>query len=275
MVYLKVLPLYLTKLSISWTIILSCLSVNAQQVTLLADDAYPPYSYIENGQAKGIYVELINKAAEKLKPYYQIKIVAVPWKRGLKALETGSAFALFPPYRHIEKRPYIWPYSIAMLSETVVAFCYKDIELSSYIYKDLENLPQPLNIGINAGYEILNKELQIAKAKGTIKVWENKDTRSNIIKLLRKRLDCYINDRFSTLWELKHLRQSSSNNELNFNEISEMLVVMTQTAHIGYSDSKNHKYPFKEDFIKRMDEALSSLYNSEDYNHILADYIEP
>jgi len=243
-------------------------------VIILADDSYPPYSFMENGQIQGIYVDLVLAAAKSLTPYYQVQVVAVPWKRGLRELNQGSALALIPPYKHIEKRPYIWPYSIALLSETVIAYCHRDIDISSYINSSGVKPQRPLNVGINAGYQILNRELTLAKDKGNIVIRENKDTRANILKLLHRRLDCYLNDRLSTLWELKRLRREYPEKDYQFNGISEALLVMTQTAHIGYTDSKEHKFTYKDEFVKRMDEALALLHTSGEYERILAKYVE-
>lgn len=68
-----------------------------EKVVLLGDDDYAPYSYVENGQFKGMYVELLNKASELLKPAYEVELKPRPWKRSLADLENGTAFALFPP----------------------------------------------------------------------------------------------------------------------------------------------------------------------------------
>lgn len=258
-----------------WLLTINVKAENTLTVTILADDSYPPYSYLENGQVKGIYVEFIQLAAKKLQPFYQVKITAMPWKRGLLEIKTGNAFALIPPYKHFEKRPYMWPYSIALLSETVVAFCHSDVNITHYLYDQSNEIIPPLSVGINSGYEILNQELSRAKQKGTMIIRENKDTRSNIMKLLRKRLDCYLNDRFSTFWELKRLKQKFPEIDYNFSNINEALVVMTQTAHIGYSADTNNKFHFKADFTKRMDAALSQLYSSTEYHRILDKYIEP
>ena len=37
----------------------------AEKVVLEADDDYAPYSYVEKGQHKGIYVDFLKKVAEK------------------------------------------------------------------------------------------------------------------------------------------------------------------------------------------------------------------
>jgi polar amino acid transport system substrate-binding protein len=35
------------------------LAAKTQEVTILADNGYPPYSFVEDGKPKGIYVDII------------------------------------------------------------------------------------------------------------------------------------------------------------------------------------------------------------------------
>ena len=54
------------------------------KVTILVDDAYPPYSYQINGELYGIYVDIVKQAAQLLSREYQVNLQAVPWKRGVE-----------------------------------------------------------------------------------------------------------------------------------------------------------------------------------------------
>lgn len=241
-------------------------------VTILADDGYPPYSYIENNKLKGIYVDIVRAAAKLLAPYYRVNIIATPWKRALLNMKNGSAFGILPPYKRIEERNYIWPYSLAIMSETVVAYCQKDINIIDYFDALIDTELAPLNIGVNAGYMIFSDEIKVAIKNKKMIVWENKNTGANILKLQSKRIDCYINDRLSIQHELLRLKKLR---QLNIDGISESLHVMSQTAHIGYSDSANDRYTFKSDFVHRMDAALSKIKSSEQYSQIIESYANP
>ncbi|KZN42671.1 transporter substrate-binding domain-containing protein [Pseudoalteromonas luteoviolacea] len=222
------------------------------RVTILVDDSYPPYSYVSNGYLYGIYVEQVKLAARQLADHYQITLEAIPWKRGVAAMESGEAFALMPPYIHKDKRPYIWPYSVSLGEEAVVAFCNQGITLKNI----LKRKPQlePINIGINAGFLILDDELAVAREKGLIKIWENKDTKSNIKKLSKNRLDCYLNDRLSTVMGVEALK--SELQTLDMSQFQEDKIVLTRTAHIGYTKENGERFPYKLDFIEKMNEAL-------------------
>ncbi|MCF2857946.1 transporter substrate-binding domain-containing protein [Pseudoalteromonas sp. SMS1] len=255
---------------IFWTLILitlfACQTSYALQgqfaikprVTILVDDSYPPYSYVSNGYLYGIYVEQVKLAARQLSDHYQITLEAIPWKRGVAAMESGEAFALMPPYIHKDKRPYIWPYSISLGEEAVVAFCNQGITLNGI----LKRQPQlgPINIGINAGFLILDDELSKAREKGLIKIWENKDTESNIKKLSKNRLDCYLNDRLSTVMGIEALK--SELHTLDIKQFKEDKIVLTRTAHIGYTKENGERFPYKLDFIEKMNKALRDVQAS-------------
>ncbi|WP_232056587.1 substrate-binding periplasmic protein [Pseudoalteromonas sp. A25] len=229
------------------------------RVTILVDESYPPYTYVNNGEPAGIYVDLVKQAARLMDDKYIIELHPVPWKRGVAALEHGDAFALMPPYKHIKRRPFIWPYSVPLLEEVVVAFCNTGISLANIETKD--TTVNPINVGLNAGYMILDDVLDQASKQGKIKLWENKDTYSNVIKLAKKRIDCYVNDRLSTLLGLRNVKRLHP--ELELSTIVEDRVVLRRTAHIGYVKDSLNKYPFKHDFIQKMDEALQAVLDSQ------------
>ncbi|WP_462155636.1 substrate-binding periplasmic protein [Pseudoalteromonas piscicida] len=227
------------------------------KVTILVDDAYPPYSYQINGELYGIYVDIVKQAARLLSHEYQVNLQAVPWKRGVSSMASGDAMALMPPYIHIKKRPYIWPYSIPLQEEVVVAFCNQGITLKNLPHVKPDRV---LNIGINAGYIILDEGLMEAQKQGLIQLWENKSTRSNIEKLARGRVDCYVNDRLSTLLGINKMSQITPS--LSTSNIVEDKIVMRRTAHIGYLKGFEEKYPFKQDFILKMDAALRQVIDN-------------
>lgn len=109
---------------VAFSILLALITLSVQaklqyRVTILVDGSYPPYSYLENGKLTGIYVDLVYQAAKLIDDKYSVELQAVPWKRGLAALENGDGFALLPPYKHIKRRPYIWPYSVPLQEEVV------------------------------------------------------------------------------------------------------------------------------------------------------------
>ncbi|NYS34888.1 transporter substrate-binding domain-containing protein, partial [Streptococcus danieliae] len=97
----------------------------ATPLVIYGDDDYPPYSYVENGQLKGIYTQIVREALQAM-PQYAVQLRPVPWKRGLLMLQTGEAFALYPPYSWRSERPYV-RYSVPLLMEQLVLLCNQDV----------------------------------------------------------------------------------------------------------------------------------------------------
>jgi len=216
-------------------------------VTIYADDSYPPYSYSEKGEAKGIYYQILMKAFSQM-PDYEVTIQPVPWKRGLKLLEKGAGFALYPPYKRSKERPYIEPYSTPILEEKVVAFCNSDTLKNTNSHVWPSNF-RNLTIGINQGFSTGGKAFRTMLKRGEIAVESANSNKQNILKLLLRRIDCYINDRGSILWGLKEIREDRQYSNMKFSNIEEKATISSEYGHLGYTKHASY-YPFKQNFIK-------------------------
>ena len=244
----------------------------ATDVTVYCDDAYAPYSYKENGKVKGIYVDILKKAFSKMKDY-NVKIEAVPWKRGLSYLERGTGFALFPPYYHPEKRPYMSPYSEPILDENVAVFCREEI-----LTKPRPDWPEDyygLRVGNNAGFQIRSEKFWKAVKEGKLKLDEAKGTDKNILKLATKKIDCYANDRLSILWEIKKLKESGKYDEGGkHSRIVESVIVSTEKGYIGFTNKDKGKFGFKDDFLAKINKIIKNMKASGEIDKIIKNYIK-
>ena len=224
-----------------------------QKVVIEADDDYAPYSYLENGELKGIYVDLLKLAGKKLAPNYSIELQAIPWKRGLKNLETGRSMALFPPYRSKE-RPYIDPYSTPLYRETVVLFCNQPTP--SRVPRRFPDDFAGLTIGVNLGFALGDKMTDAVKAK-TFTVTESKGNEDNLWKLQAGQIDCYANDRLAVHYSFGKLQDKAKFRQFKGYRLTESAELSSEEAFIGYSAVNT--LGFKADFIKQMDAALAEL----------------
>lgn len=226
-----------------------------QAVTIYADDSYPPYSFMENGRLTGIYTQLVLKALERL-PEYQVHVVAVPWRRGLAMLENGQAFALYPPYFRPQERPYV-SYSEPILTEQVVVFC----NAAAIARRSLKQWPgdyHGLRIGINSGFLLGGQEFDLAAKAGLLKVDQAQGSRANLLKLLRARIDCYLNDRLSILWELQRMKKDGLIDE-RFEPVAETSIVSSEQGHLGFSDVAPERYPFRDDFLLKFNAVIRDM----------------
>ncbi|OMH39387.1 ABC transporter substrate-binding protein [Motiliproteus sp. MSK22-1] len=237
-------------------------------VTVYADNSYPPYSYSENGEVKGLYAQILKVAFSRM-PDYAIKIQAVPWKRGLRMLESGTGFALYPPYFHLQKRPYIWPYSLPILDERVVVFC-QDKVLSENPRSRWPKDYYGLTIGINAGFHLGGEEFWQAVNNGKIKVIETNSNSQSLNVLGLGRTDCYINDRLSIQMELKRLESQGKYAPGDKHaHLVEGATITLEQGFLGYTDRDNGKFAFKPDFQKQFDVQIYEMRRSGELQNII------
>lgn len=202
--------------------------------------------------AKGIYVDLLKRASDILKPHYQIEIIPMPWKRALLKVEQAEVVGIMPPYLHYDSRPYIREYSVSLGTESVVTYCHAKVELSQALDANFTEQSKLIHIGMNAGYLLLDSRYKAAIKSGRLMLWENKSTTANVIKLLTNKIDCYINDKQAIEYELDAV--TTKNPAILRKDIAIKDFLSSKTAHIAFS----HKAikPSTDDFIKRLNDAL-------------------
>ncbi len=258
------------KLLLCLSIATTCSFANPINVTIYADENYPPYSYNQYNSMQGIYTEILSTAFAKMKNY-NVEIVPLPWKRALKLIETGQAFAIYPPYFHIVERPYIWPYSLPLLDEQVIVICREVIFKKS----SRPNWPEDyygLKIGNNAGFQLGGDKFWHAVKKGKITVSEAKGNRENLLMLGLGRTDCYMNDKLSILWELKQLKLMGEYDENGKHaKLAEGVTISIEQGFLGYTAT--NKYPFKDDFKKQLDSVLYDMRRNGQIQKIINSYV--
>lgn len=251
----------------TWVAIPWCYG-NIIAVEILTDESYPPYTYAEDGEAVGIYPDIVHAIDQKLEDF-KISIRPVPWKRGLKLIESGRSFALMPPYFHPESRNFISPYSHPMLNEDVVVFCDSEIINQSPRTIWPEDF-YGLTIGINSGFNIGGSNFWQASDDGKLFISEAKSNQLNLIKLRSRRIDCYVNDKISILWETKRLLDE----EILITPLTFRLAthINTESGYMAYTNVNEANYPYKDKFVKQFDAALIELQNSGQIERIVQTY---
>ncbi len=228
-----------------------------QQVTIYGDDSYPPYSYKENNEAKGIYVDILKLAFSKMENY-EIIIKMIPWKRGLKYIKQGEAFALFPPYH--DKDRLLWMiFSEPILKEEIIVFG-KDVNL-----KGKTKWPDDFygyTIGMNRGftpYGVGGAAFGDAYTAGKIKIEEANTTEQNLKKLVRDRFLFYIYDKLLDIGPYPSIKRG--------------IVINTNDGHLGFT-KKNVNYMFMSDFKDTFNQIIKNLKNSNEIHEIIEKYLK-
>jgi len=240
-------------------------------VTIYADNDYPPYSYTSANQPTGIYTDILKKAFSRMENY-RVKIVPVPWKRGLSYLQNGKGFAIYPPYYRPQQRPYIGTYSTPILEERVVVFCTEETMKAQHRPRWPEDY-YGLKIGTNSGFELGGDQFEKAVQQNLIQVQKSGGNQTNLIKLGLGRINCYMNDRISILFELKQLinegKYSPGKKHARFLEGA---TVTEELGYLGFSNQDNNLYPFKADFIKQFNQIIDKMKERNEIQPVIDRY---
>lgn len=268
---------WLTTGCLSVLLVLFCLRNShadpVRTVQILGDASYFPYAYSDGTRMKGFYTELIERVASRL-PQYQIELVPMPWKRGLRQMEKGDAFAIYPPYRFERERPYIHPYSAPLFKEAIVIFCREDRLKERFAGRWPDDYTN-MTLATNLGFTLAGDEFWQPIKAGKVNHTEFRGNRDSLTELIvHGSIDCYANDRQSILVNQhqlqQHFERTSGNRDLA--EIRETTVILEQQAYIGYSRAYSEQHTWAQDFIRAFDTALQSYLQSPEYAHFAEQY---
>lgn len=239
-------------------------------VVILCDAGYPPYSYAEGDEAKGLYTDIL-RAAFKRMPGYRVVIRPMPWARGLAEVASGRAFALFPPYYRPSARPWM-DYSRPILKEKVVVFVRAEVARK----RPIERFPlgySGLHIGVNRGFmSIDDQDYQSMLATGALKQSYANDNRTNLARLYHGRIDIYINDRLSVLWELDQMQREGVFAQSDLNWLVEGPWLSGEAGYLGYTRLNATAYPYKPNFMQRLDNILAELERDGSIERLVKSY---
>jgi polar amino acid transport system substrate-binding protein len=201
---------------------------------------------------------------------YDVSIKLVPWKRGLSKLKEGVDFALFPPHLRPNMHPYMTLYSKFILEETIVVLFTKETLAGrkfEVFPKDFVGLTFVNNAGFSAGGE----EFQKMAEAGELVIIESKSTQVNLRRLFAGRANCFANDRLNIKTALNKLKDTGSIQK-DARELVEVLSVKTEKGYLGYSGPGSARFPFKEDFIKKLDVITHDMKSTGRIAQIVANF---
>ncbi|MDE2428588.1 MAG: hypothetical protein KGM99_07670, partial [Burkholderiales bacterium] len=92
--------------------------------------------------------------------------------------------------------------------------------------------------------------------------------RSSLLKLLLGRIDCYLNDRLSILWEIERIKAEglyASDSQA----IREVMSLKQEAAYLALTNRDLGQYPYKSDFLKKFNAQLNDMKRSGEMRAII------
>lgn len=172
------------------------------QLTFVAMDHFPPYSWTENGKKVGIDVDIIRVLSERSGIPMSIRFT--PWKRVLNDIEKGKADGAFSFFYTKEREGVAIYIPTPIHNSTYKLFVLKGAEFYFQSIKDLSGK----SIGKNRGFYI-NEAFREAEKSQSIDVIEANTMVQNIEKLTKNRIDALVGNQQEVYYHLSKLGLSN------------------------------------------------------------------
>lgn len=237
------------------------------KLAILGDDNYPPYSYLDkNGNKKGIYVRILSEAFKNIKGF-DIEIQLLPWKRGLKQMQSAQSFALFPPYYRPVKRPFL-TYSAPILRETTAVFCIPKAVSSQGNYSYPWDF-KGLKFLENDGFSLHTDEFIRLRENGEIKVEYAASTRMNLQKLLHGRGDCLSNDMLNIEFEMRLLQKEGLASQKDALKFVHAATIASEYGYLAFAKDYKIDKNEKDNFLNQFNSQIRNMQDSGKIQEIL------
>lgn len=128
-----------------WLVVAESAVAGGDHLPIVFED-YPPYEYVEEGEVKGMNMEIIREAFRRMgiKPYFEPR----PWKRAVLQLKNGEILALSSGFMTEERKKFVEYPSTPLCMETNMVIVRAG---SGLVINSLDNL-RPLRLGVVQGY---------------------------------------------------------------------------------------------------------------------------
>jgi polar amino acid transport system substrate-binding protein len=216
-------------------------------------------------------------------PDYTLSFNVLPWSRAKKEAELGMTFAILPPYFHAHdwltegepRRPYIWPYSQQLLSQSDVVVCNEKVLAAPRIDfpDDYQGLKFVMWRGDGRAGDSFNRMVEEKKIELSLL----NDVESLIPFLLKERADCTVTSRMPFIWYVKQLKKTGEYQKYNQKEVilKEVAIISTNAGYLGYTDINAEKnFPFKKDFSIKFDIEIYKMKQNGQIQEIVERFIK-
>lgn len=189
--------------------------VYSSEVLVILYDPYPPYEYEENGEAKGVGIEVVKAALKKANLKAEFKLY--PFARAYKMVTEGERQVFYLSLARTPERERLvqWVGVVAPSTQALLSLNKRKIQISSY--EDLKKY----TIGV-VTEDIVDQHLRSFEKSHSLKLERVPTYKQNANKFLMERIDLwggnelvahyYANQMsheknlFNVAWEFKELR---------------------------------------------------------------------
>lgn len=210
-----------------------------------------PFSYEENGVAKGFYVENLQRVLKKM-PNYEVQIKFASWARAVEEARAGNSAGVLGVYYRPNERPFL-NHSAAIFEEEVAVHCNRD----KVENKKLETYPDDfagLSFGNQRGYLAPGPAFFEMVKQGKITVVDGVEFAGLVKKMLVGELDCVINPSIVLNESLVALESKDLPERMRYKS-KRIMAIKTESVHVGFSKKYEEGHPEFLKFRQLFDQA--------------------
>ena len=240
-------------IAVAASLVMSTL-VQAKTIRLVTLE-YPPYEYTQDGQLKGLAVDVIRRTFKEMNQ--PITIEVLPWARAMRYIKEGSRDAVFTAFKTPERERFADFSNQVLMQQAVSLFVRRDSKIAfDGDLRDLNTYSLGVVRKISYGLKLDN-----AIKNDTFKrVEEANEGTQNFGLLLKKRVDMVASTKYGGYHILKKLDRESDVKELPIS-------VQNLPSYIAFSKERK-LIQLRDEF----DKTLARLKQSGEYQKIIDDY---
>lgn len=242
------------------------------EVTLLIEQSYPPYSYVDDNELKGLLVDIVSTIDKKLEGF-TIKLIPSTWPVAKSKIRNGEQLGLVGPYLNVDIWPYMYPYSATILYEKVITVCHENemLDRSKGQPREWPDSYANLTIGTVAGYDGWHGDYRNSNVN-TMRFFEYPNTDVALMAVYKEFVPCTIFEKATYQHTIKQLLRDKRIKEDHNLAIAQVLA--QKSVHIGYSEKafQSGNYPHAYEFQKAFDTELVKILNSGQFDALFESY---
>lgn len=218
---------------------------------------YPPYEYMEEGEAKGIVIDIINEVIKRSRAE-GINYTFYPWRRAVNSVEFGDSDLLFNAGKNEARKAWGYYVDSPLVTQHYVLFKRKTSDLIiNRNFDNVKNVP----IAIRTGYLYGSGMFRDALDQGRFSyIVQSETTMQSIDLLLNKRVDIFVGDYLPVMHYIKEKGLEEQIDIVKKAGSDEHNIVLEWPTYIIFSKRKVSK-----DYVDQIDMILDDMKSDGSY----------
>ena len=212
---------------------------------------YPPYEYMEEGEAKGIVIDIISEAIRRSRAE-GINYTFYPWRRAVNSIEFGDSDLLFNAGKNEARQEWGYYVDSPLVTQHYVLFKRRSTDLViNGNFDNVNNVPIAIRTGYLYGSGVFRDALDQGRFSYIV---QSETTMQSIDLLLNNRVDIFVGDYLPVMHYIKENGLEDQIDIVKKSDTGEKNVVLEWPTYIIFSKKKVSK-----EYVDQIDMILDEM----------------